>query len=129
VLLFEATQRAEFFLFLSIRNDVGEMDQQLLRGAAQGDLDLMREALRNGADVNTREIYNATPFINACMFGRLEAVRFLSTVPGINLNAVNNSGESAFHYVCMLLRQHLWRSFQSGSLTFGSISSFFQSWV
>jgi len=64
----------------------------------------MREALRNGANVNTRtSLYRLyrTPFMKACAHGGLEAVRFLSTVSGIDLNAVDNRGRSAFHYACM----------------------------
>jgi len=88
------------------------MNKQLLEGAKEGDLDLMREALRNGADVNTRNREDrndsSTPFIMACRHGRLEATRFLSSVPGIDLNAFNKSFNrksigntlTAFHYAC-----------------------------
>jgi len=87
------------------------MNQQLWDAAKDGDLFLMRLALRDGANVNARgdnlnargTYYypNRTPLMNACKYGRLKAVRFLSTAPGIDLNAVNNKdGKSAFHYAC-----------------------------
>jgi len=51
--------------------------------------------------VNTRTGYaSSTPFMVACAHGRLEAARFLSTVPGIDLNAVNKAGRSALHLPC-----------------------------
>jgi len=77
------------------------MDQQLLDAAKEGDVDLMREALQNGANVNTRHRYGFTPFHMACFHGRLEAVQFLSTVSEIDVNAVTISGRSAFHYACL----------------------------
>jgi len=79
-------------------------NERLLDGAIEGDLVLMQEALQHGADVNTtRKTYrdDCPPFVLACFFGQLEAVRFLSTVPGIDLNIVDNNGYSAFHYACL----------------------------
>jgi len=51
-------------------------NQQLLEGAEEGDLELMREALQNGADVNIdKHGYSAFHF--ACINGDLEVIRFL----------------------------------------------------
>jgi len=62
--------------------------------------------------VNTRTrdvvypLYKNTPFMNACFYGQLEAVRFLSTVPGIDVNAVvinllhaDRLGNTGLHHV------------------------------
>jgi len=85
-------------------NDVEEMNRQLTNGAGKGDLDLMREALQNGADVNAHwntAFVDWTPLTWACRHGGLEAVRFLSSVPGIDFNAVIRFGRSAFHCACL----------------------------
>jgi len=83
-------------------SDVDAMNQQLLEGAKEGDLELMREALQNGADVNAQDVARgATPLHCACLYQWVEGVRFLSTVPGIDFNAVNQDGESALFYACL----------------------------
>jgi len=77
-------------------------NERSMTGAEEGGLDLMREALQNGADVNTcaRDIWGSTPFHKACRHGRLEAVQFLSSVAGLDLNAVTRNSPSAFHFAC-----------------------------
>jgi len=72
-------------------------NRELLDAAKEGDVDGMRVALQNGADVNRRDEDGYTPFMEACSWGKLEEVRFISSVPGIDLNAVNGNGRSAFH--------------------------------
>jgi len=73
-------------------------------GARDGDVASMREALQNGAAVNARsDILDKTPFLEACYYctcGQLEAVRFLSTVPGNNVNAVDHEGKTGFYWAC-----------------------------
>jgi len=74
-------------------------NRELLDAAMEGDVDGMRWALQNGAGVNTNPsefVHSSTPFGMACYWGRLEVVRLLSSVPGIDLNAVNVNGQSAF---------------------------------
>jgi len=77
-------------------------NEKLLKGVRLGDLDLMREALQNGADVNTRSncIYNDTPFTLGCKHGRIDAVRFLLNYPGVDVNAVDEEQHSAFNHAC-----------------------------
>jgi len=75
-----------------------QWNQRLLEAAGLGCLRAMEHALENGrADVNTHTGDGATPFLRACENGQLEAVRLLSTVPGIRLNAVDRNQETAFH--------------------------------
>jgi len=50
--------------------------------------------------MNARDKAGNTPFILACSDGRVEDVQLLSEVPEIDLNAVDNSGCSAFHRAC-----------------------------
>jgi len=76
-------------------------NQQLLEAVGwRCDLDLMREALRNGANVNARDIGGCTAFHLACgcWCGGLEAVQLLAGVPGIDLNVVSKREYSALHY-------------------------------
>jgi len=78
-------------------------NEQLLRGANLGDVGLMQEALQHGADVNTKDTkdcYRKTPFGYASWKGKLEAAQYLSGVKGVDLNAVNRDGYSAFHSAC-----------------------------
>jgi len=59
----------------------------LLRGVDNADLELMQEALQNGAAVNARDGHGNTPFLPACdlfVVGHVDAVRFLkSAIQGI----------------------------------------------
>ena len=53
------------------------LEDHLQLAAKKGDADEIRRLVREGADVNTRDILNKTPLHVAATFGRLEAVRAL----------------------------------------------------
>lgn len=59
---------------------------------------VVTELLARGADVNPPDIYGWTPLMRAVQAERLAVVRVLLANPRIDVNAVDESGQSALHH-------------------------------
>tara|TARA_Y100001970_G_scaffold268653_1_gene360190 strand:- start:1499 stop:2251 length:753 start_codon:yes stop_codon:yes gene_type:complete len=65
-------------------------DEKLLFSAARnGDLDKVKNALSNGADVNAKNSNGTTALIRASAYGRKEIVSYLLEQPDIDMNATD----------------------------------------
>ena len=77
------------------KGKISSDEEKLLEAAGDGDLDNVKIALSNGADVNVKGGYNkTTPIINASMYGEPEVVSILLE-NGADVNAKDNHGETA----------------------------------
>ena len=65
--------------------------------AKSGDLDAVKEAIKNGSNVNKRGEFQKTPLMIACENGHLEIVKFLIQ-QGADVNIKNDSGSTALFY-------------------------------
>lgn len=71
--------------------------QRLHYATAHGNLDGMREALANGANVNFKSLHmQDTPLHVACMSARLDAMQLLLDA-GADPDLVNRDGRSSLH--------------------------------
>lgn len=57
--------------------------------AANGNIIALKMLLNKGADPNCTNMAGETPLMKACQFIELEAVKFLTQLPGSDLNAVD----------------------------------------
>lgn len=64
-------------------------DEQLFQAAIRGDLQLVKEALAAGAEVNAKDNCGKTPLHKAAFWGHKETVKFLIK-KGAGVNAQNN---------------------------------------
>ena len=79
------------------------INQCLLSGSREGDIDRVRDALKNGADVDYvdhREKENGTPLMRASRKGHLEIVKALIAA-GANVN-IQHNGRTALIYAIWL---------------------------
>lgn len=72
----------------------GHLQQQLLTLSYHGDLDGVRRALSQGADVDSKSARNATPLILAAMCGHEAVVRLLLRA-GADVHAATHAGKTA----------------------------------
>jgi hypothetical protein len=70
-------------------------ETDLMRAAARGDKELVRELLSRGADVNASSQRGYTPLIYACMGSDSVEVIKMLVVAGANVNARDKSGQTA----------------------------------
>lgn len=56
---------------------IGTADEELKKGAIDGDIDRLGKALQNGAEVDARDAYGRTALIEAAMHGQREAAELL----------------------------------------------------
>ncbi len=70
----------------------------LFHSAVTGDSDLISRALRDGADVNARTVYDTTPLHVAARHGHVEAVKTLLAA-GADVHARDRDSETALHKV------------------------------
>jgi ankyrin repeat protein len=59
---------------------------------------IVTELLASGADVNPPDIYGWTPLMRAVQAERLAVVRVLLANPRVDVNAVDENGQSALHH-------------------------------
>lgn len=82
-------------------SDVGTTDEhgntQLHVAAAKGDIQAMRELLKDGAAVNAKNAEGKTPLLLATGRGSLQAVKTLLADSRTEVNAADNEGVSALH--------------------------------
>ncbi len=77
----------------------GEKDDELIRAAYQGQVGDIERLLREGADINARELGDgATPLIVATQREHVPVVRLLLS-RGANVNAHDDRGQTALMYV------------------------------
>jgi CubicO group peptidase (beta-lactamase class C family) len=62
----------------------------------QGNLDVVKQHIKAGADLNKKDQYGSTPLIIAATFGRVEVAEALITA-GANLNIPDNLGSTPLH--------------------------------
>jgi ankyrin repeat protein len=72
----------------------GETSQSLFEALRQGDIAKVREAVNNGADVNSRDTYGNTLLMQTAVFAREADLAFL-LAHGADVNAANNQGHTA----------------------------------
>lgn len=68
--------------------------------ADEGDLDGVKRELARGASVNERGMMKTTPLMNAAVKGHTHVVRFLLSVPEIDVNTLNAGGTTALMGAC-----------------------------
>ncbi|UCF20540.1 MAG: serine hydrolase [Gemmatimonadota bacterium] len=71
--------------------------------ALQGNIEVIRQHLEAGSDLNERDAYGSTPLIVAAAFGRTEVVKVLIEA-GADPNSKNNGGATALHTAAFLCR-------------------------
>jgi uncharacterized protein len=79
-----------------IMRDGNSLNEALLAAAGSGASQSVRELLKLGANVNTRNASEATPLISACMWGYAIVARILLD-HGADVNAQDNWGFTALH--------------------------------
>ena len=70
------------------------LDKELIQNARDGNHAKVRELLRNGANVNTRDVFGDTPLLRAALDGRLQVVRELLNHKHVNVIADNDDGDT-----------------------------------
>jgi ankyrin repeat protein len=75
-------------------------DGTLLSHAAwHGQMDIVVYLVNAGADINDQKNSNLqTPLMRAASYGYVDVIKYLLTVPGINLNLESKSGKTALKY-------------------------------
>src|SRR2546423_664147 len=71
----------------------GETSQSLFEALRQGDIAKVREAVNNGADVNSRDTYGNTLLMQTAVYAREADLGFL-LAHGADVNAANNLGHT-----------------------------------
>jgi len=78
-------------------SDEATVDNDIWTAAKAGSIDAIKKHLRNGADINERDLgFGLTPLTTAAIHGRTEAVGLLLS-EGANINARNADGGTALH--------------------------------
>jgi hypothetical protein len=80
------------------KNEVSN-DQKLLEASKNGNLEEVKKAINNGANINAKNNYGATPLHLACYNGYLEIVECLVENKA-EINAKNNDGYPPLHLAC-----------------------------
>ncbi len=74
--------------------------------ALQGNVEVIRQHVEAGSDLNAKDLYGSTPLIVAAAFGKTEVARALIEA-GADLNITNNDGASALHTAAFLCRTEI----------------------
>jgi len=67
----------------------------IITAIKSGDSDLVSELIHSGVDVNVRGMWENTPLITACQYGHAKIVDLLLNNESIDVNSVNEKGNSA----------------------------------
>ena len=81
-------------LVLKISPTPSEVDLSLINATYMGKIDRVKQAINNGANVN-RTFDEQTILMMAIERRNIELIKFLLTVPNININIQNESGFTA----------------------------------
>ena len=76
---------------------LSEVNQQLFYAAGRGNLDAVKDALDNGADIDVIGIMGNTPLMCAAKLGHEEVAKFLVSM-GADLNARAEDGTTLLYY-------------------------------
>jgi len=71
--------------------------------ALQGNVDVIRQHIEAGSDLNEKDAYGSTPLLIAATFGRADVAEALIEA-GADLNVTNNDGATALHAAAFLCR-------------------------
>ena len=74
----------------------GDPDSALIQAARDGDIEVVKQHLAAGTDVNTKDDHEYTPLHWAAMEGRREVAELLIS-QGANVNAKNKVGSTPLH--------------------------------
>ena len=74
----------------------GDPDGALIQAARDGDIEVVKQHLAAGTDVNTKDDHEYTPLHWAAMEGRKEVAELLIS-QGANVNAKNKVGSTPLH--------------------------------
>ena len=74
----------------------GDPDGALIQAARDGDIEVVKQHLAAGTDVNTKDDHEYTPLHWAAMEGRREVAELLIS-QGANVNAKNKVGSTPLH--------------------------------
>jgi len=77
--------------------------------ALQGNVEVIRQHIEAGSDLNEKDDYGSTPLIIAATFGKTEVAKALIEA-GADLNLTNNDGGTALHAAAFLCRPEIVRS-------------------
>eukprot|EP00041_Stephanoeca_diplocostata_P005533 m.63544 g.63544 ORF g.63544 m.63544 type:complete len:276 (-) comp15840_c2_seq7:195-1022(-) len=70
---------------------------------SSGNLSQVQEYLtKRGQDINLRDGRGLTPLMVACDRDHGDIVRYLATVPGVNVNATDEDNQTALHYAVII---------------------------
>ena len=87
--------------FLNIRNLLTSgPSKRLIMAAQNGNLDAMRNHIKNGASVTYKGEYNTTAAHAAAAAGRLEALQYLIRQKA-DLRQMDNNGDTPLHLACL----------------------------
>ena len=82
------------------REKAQRMNQQLLHAALYGNLELVEQALQNGANLDATNHWGKTPLHLVCWYGHLDVVQYLLTSHAANLEATDNNGWTPLIEAC-----------------------------
>jgi len=74
-----------------------EADRALLDAAYEGNIEVVKQQLAAGADVNAKDDEGMTPLHNASTWGHKEIVELLIT-EGADVNAMDDDGNTPMHF-------------------------------
>lgn len=93
--------------------DTANLNTKLLEAAEEGDTDLVRSLIKQGADVNAKDALHYTPLHNAAQYGLAETCKLLLD-NGADVNAKSTHGDTPLHeaawrghpVTCKVLLEH-----------------------
>ena len=81
--------------------DIKYDSKNLLAACKRGNIDTVREALSQGADVNIVGMRSCTPLILSLQYGYDDIAKLLLAQNNIDINHVNEKGATALLYACI----------------------------
>ena len=70
----------------------------------RGEVEGVRAALGRGVDVNTTDRMSNTGLMEAALRNQEEVVEVLLAQPGVDVDYMNSTGQTALHWACSILR-------------------------
>ena len=88
------------------KQPASDATMSLVELCKNGDLEGVKVALKNGADVNTRNEYGQTGLIRAVFNNHNSVVELLLKTPNIDVNLRSKRGECALHHALRFSKSH-----------------------